>query len=88
MAKKLNIEKGGNLQGGLKNLINPVQPEVQVETEEKDISIKTFMVYNDDMEYIEKYLLYMGYKTKKKYTQKQAIHDAIALLKEKYPDVE
>lgn len=98
MAKKgLIIDEGRNL-GGLRNLI----PEAETQKEEisetkneekpqeadKPWKIRTFMVYDEDYEFINQYVLYMGFTKKKKYTQKEALSDAIRLLKEKHPDIE
>lgn len=86
MAKKkyLNIEKGQNLGINLNDLVQTEEQQNEVKT--KEYSIKTFMVNNQDMEFIENYILYMGYVKRKKYTQREAISDAISMLKEKYKD--
>lgn len=86
MAKKkyLNIEKGQNLGINLNDLVQTEEQQNEVKT--KEYSIKTFMVNKQDMEFIENYILYMGYVKRKKYTQREAISDAISMLKEKYKD--
>lgn len=89
MVKKLNIEKGVNLTHGLNSLLRTHEEEPEKEkVEDKESLIKTFKISRSDFDYINKYILYMGYKKKVKYTQQQVIHDAIALLKEKFPEVE
>lgn len=89
MAKKVIINKGENLSHGLNSLLRTHEEVPAKETVEgKKTLTKTFKISSNDFDYINKYVLYIGYKKKVKYTQQQAIQDAIALLKEKFPDIE
>lgn len=95
MAKKqFNLGEPKNLQSkGVQNFF-PNESVVDnskkdnVEKEDSKPLIKTFSIYEDDFAWIEKYVLYKGFTTGKKYTQKETLHDAINLLKKKYPDVQ
>jgi hypothetical protein len=52
----------------------------------KDFSPKSFNILNDDYEFILKLQKYMRKQTGDDYTQNQAMGEAIALLKKKYPE--
>lgn len=62
--------------------------EVKVVEPKKDWKPQTFNVNNDDYEFFQKYSLYMGFKSGKKYSLIKCFNDAMTLLREKYPDIE
>ena len=84
MAKKFdNLGKTKNI--GLSVLIDEPQSSVQPVEQEKEL-IKTFQYKSGDIAYLEKYVRFMAFKEGSKYPIKRAISDAIALLREKYPE--
>lgn len=95
-----NLDYADKLKGGgAANILGErkVEPSGAVEVKEskikneeskKDWKPQTFNVNNDDYEFFQKYSLYMGFKSGKKYSLIRCFNDAMALLRAKYPDIE
>lgn len=93
MAKKDFGNIGKNNQnltgGGISNLI-PESNEATEEVRGNDTdteSPKTFYLLESDHKFLGDYSRFMAFHHDSKYPLKTAIHDAIQLLREKYPDV-
>jgi hypothetical protein len=91
MAKKSfgNLGKVENMGGGLSNLITDTSKKEQkssVKTE-KTYLVKTLNIEEDDFKFIKKYVRYRRMGGDTEFTQKEALEEALSLLKDKYPDV-
>lgn len=89
MAKK---SFGKNLSGGvsLNDMIDEASSPkaVGVQNEEKpDEGIKTYQFLSSDVEFLEEYARGKAFYSGNDFPVKLAIREAIALLREKYPDV-
>lgn len=91
MAKKeIGKMQNKHLGGGLSSLINPDKGNEQIakeqnkQDEENKILVKTFNISEQDFEYIKKYALYRSFILGEKFTQKDVLNEAIALLMDKY----
>lgn len=73
--------------GGLSSLIGETKEDTKDQTSqehktEKPLT-KTFHISKEDFDFINEYAGYRTFKDKKKYTQKDVIHEALKLLKQK-----
>lgn len=93
MAKKnfANLGSNENLSRGVDSLVkNTVQEsneEVKKVEEIKRFSNKTFVVLDKDHEYLKKFVRVRAVETNSDYSQKDALSEAINLLREKYQHI-
>jgi hypothetical protein len=87
MAKKFgNLDKTDNM-GGLSTLIQDSTKEKSRDTSNKDYIIKTFTIIEADFNYIKKYVKYRRMNGDTEFTQKEALGEAIKLLRGNTPDI-
>jgi hypothetical protein len=94
MSKKKTFGNLGQVDniGGLSNLIADTSSSIKkVRQEDKPVSnpyiIKTFNIAEDDFLYIKKYVKFRRMQGDTDYTQKEALGEAIRLLKLNTPDL-
>lgn len=93
MAKKnfTNLDKNNHMGGGINNLIPETSSEKKEEKSDQENSDaeapKTFYMLESDHKYLLDYARFMAFHKNAKYPIKTAVHDAIQLLREKYPNV-
>jgi hypothetical protein len=87
MGKKFdNLGKTENM-GGLSTLIQDSTKEKPTPTADKDYIIKTFTIAEADFNYIKKYVKYRRMNGDTEFTQKEALGEAIKLLRGNTPDI-
>lgn len=89
MAKKTfgNLNQVENM-GGLNNLINdPARLAKEASLKERTFIVKTFNIAEDDFAYIKKYVKQRRMSGDTDYTQKEALGEAIGLLRKNTPNL-
>jgi hypothetical protein len=90
MAKKFeNLGKVENM-GGLSSLITDSSKPVSLAHNNEPIktyTVKTFNITPDDFTYIKKYVKYRRMQGDTEFTQKEALEEAIGLLRKNTPDL-
>jgi hypothetical protein len=93
MAKKNfpNLGSNENLSRGVDSLVtNTFQESKKEVTKTEEIKIfsnKTFVVLDRDHEYLKKFVRIRAVETDSDFSQKDALIEAINLLREKYPHI-
>jgi len=91
MAKKSfgNLDKVEHIGGGLSSLTNPSsrsqEHEYNEKIKDKTYIVKTFNIEEDDFLYIKKYVKHRRMNGDTDYTQKEALGEAIKLLRQNTP---
>ncbi|NJK95885.1 MAG: hypothetical protein HC905_14120 [Bacteroidales bacterium] len=73
----------------MSNLITDTSRKEQKSTviTEKTYLVKTLNIAEDDFKFIKKYVRYRRMGGDTEFTQKEALEEAISMLKDKYPEV-